>query len=83
MLEVFEELNLSCVELDINMRICFASRPYPNVTTNYAMRLILHSHEGHNEAIAKYTQRRLRNGHLESTSRIRARILDKANGIFM
>jgi hypothetical protein len=65
------------------VRMCFASRPYPNITFHDALFIDLGSHPEHSLGISTYIDDRLRIGESDLAVQIRRTIHEKAAGICM
>lgn len=65
------------------LRLCFASRPYPNITFHDAVFVDLGNHLEHSRDISAYIDDCLRIGESEVAVQIRRTIHAKAAGIFM
>jgi hypothetical protein len=63
--------------------VCFASRPYPHFGFHDAAFLDLSTQEEHNRDIAIYIQDELHLGNHAYAQRLRGRVQEKAQGIFM
>ncbi|KPI40928.1 Vegetative incompatibility protein HET-E-1 [Cyphellophora attinorum] len=86
MLEEMKSLSQIAIDADVDVRICFASRHYPNVIFEYGQRLILEREPGHREDLDSYVESHLRRFNSVSAKvvqRISTQILDKANGSFL
>ncbi|ETN36266.1 uncharacterized protein HMPREF1541_08543 [Cyphellophora europaea CBS 101466] len=83
MLSTFHEVSIDAADSGVQMKVCFASRPYPTVSVRNAQTITLQAQEGHNDALAKFVSSRLYEGHSSITERVRSDILEKANGVFM
>jgi hypothetical protein len=66
-----------------DVRVCFASRPYPNITFHDALFIDLSSQSEHGRDISAYIDDRLRIGESAMAVQIRKTIHAKAAGIFM
>ncbi|KAL2203365.1 hypothetical protein CC79DRAFT_1401597 [Sarocladium strictum] len=80
MLEVFRRLVETAWKSGHEVRVCFASRPFPHYTFNHAVYLDLSEQEEHDEDIAKYIEACLNDGIAEF---IRDQVQKKAAGVFM
>lgn len=65
------------------IRVCFASRPYPQITFKEAVFVDLKKQEDHNQDIARYIQDWLQIGSGNKAVEIRGQLLAKAEGVFM
>ncbi|EMC95545.1 hypothetical protein BAUCODRAFT_55133, partial [Baudoinia panamericana UAMH 10762] len=83
MVEFFEELGQSALENHVKLRICFASRHYPTIDTADCLKLIVENEQGHDDDLTKYIHKRLRAGTSKHLDSVRARLKQKANGVFM
>ncbi|KAF2760527.1 hypothetical protein EJ05DRAFT_509055 [Pseudovirgaria hyperparasitica] len=68
---------------DCQIRICFASRHYPNITLQEAESIILENEAGHSEDIERYLSSMLQIGKTTRADMIRREILKRASGVFM
>lgn len=66
-----------------SLRICFASRHYPNITINRGLVLVLEAQKGHSRDIRTYIDTRLMIGHSGMAQEIRMELQEKASGVFM
>ena len=83
MVNHFERLGGTAVELGTKFSTCFASRHYPNIATRHGSKFILERQIGHSEDIIKYIDDRLL-GHFGSEiEAIKSKLLHKANGVFL
>ncbi|KAK0386695.1 hypothetical protein NLU13_6529 [Sarocladium strictum] len=84
MLKVFRELTQASYECGKhNVRVCFASRPYPHFGFDAAEFLDLATFPEHNNDIVKYIHDELRIGNSDMAKEIRHELQRKAVGIFM
>jgi hypothetical protein len=82
---VFRDLIAKAWETDHRgqVRVCFASRPYPNITFDEALYMDLGSQEEHGRDIITYIHARLRIGDGSTATQVRNDVYRKAAGIFM
>jgi ankyrin repeat protein len=71
------------VSSEKRLRICFASRHYPNITVERVLSLELERQEEHRQDIASYMNSALNIGDYKHSQQIRALLQEKAVGIFM
>lgn len=83
MIELFENIAQAAIPKGVKFRFCFASRLYPRITMNRNIDLHLVGHEGHEQDIANYIQSNLAIGKSKLAENIRARVKEKASGVFM
>lgn len=83
MLMVFQDAVFDAQDSNVSLKVCFASRPYPNVSVPHAMVVTLKDQQGHADAIATYVKSRLHMGDSRLMKEIRRCILQKSNGIFL
>ncbi|GJC89990.1 vegetative incompatibility protein HET-E-1 [Colletotrichum liriopes] len=74
-----ESLSISASRVDVQLKICLSSRHYPSIRMGKAIELKLDDSKNHRKDIAKYVNERL----IVSDADIKAKILNKANGIFL
>jgi hypothetical protein len=74
-----ESLSVGAVEARVTLRICLSSRHYPYVSMRKALELTVEASEEHRRDIATYIEQKLE-GHNDD---IRAKVREKAGGIFM
>ncbi|KAK4500999.1 hypothetical protein PRZ48_006805 [Zasmidium cellare] len=83
MVAQFEDLAESAIESGIRLRICFASRHYPEIRAQKALSMILETQDGHSRDLEKFIRKQLDAGNSEHDEQIRTRIREKSNGVFM
>jgi len=83
MVEFFEHLGQTAVSSGLKFRTCFSSRPYPNITINDGMQLVLQEQGGHQQDMTNYLHSELKAGRSKLVDQIRAEILNRASGIFL
>ena len=83
MLSFFEHTGELAVESDIQFRICFSSRHYPNITITHGLKLVLEGQEGHDQDITNYIDSELKIGYSKPAEEIRDQLREKASGVFM
>lgn len=83
MIEFFEDLGESAASEHVELRVCFSSRHYPNVTMRKCQHMTLDGQEGHNEDITKYVKSKLMVRAGKAADGIRIALQDKAKGVFM
>ncbi|KXH39491.1 pfs domain-containing protein [Colletotrichum salicis] len=83
MMTYFEGLVEGAAENNILLKICFSSRPYPNVNVIYGLKLVIEDQPGHGQDLERYVERNLRMSSSQLADNVRSRILEKAAGIFI
>jgi hypothetical protein len=83
MVKVFQSLIQEAAESGQKLRVCFASRPYPHISSDLAVRLQLESQDAHRKDIKMYVMENLRIGNGTQAERIATQLLHKANGVFL
>ncbi|KAF2151440.1 ankyrin [Myriangium duriaei CBS 260.36] len=83
MIRFFKRIGDLTFSQGIRFRICLSSRPYPNITIQRGLELMLEGQEGHMQDIVTYIEAELNIGEREITPQIRAELEQKANGVFM
>lgn len=81
MVSFFEDLADLADSQDIDLKICFASRHYPSVTSRKGIDVILELQHNHDEDIARYIEAKLYVG--AAQAEIKAELLRKYSGIFL
>lgn len=82
MVSFFEDLADLADHQSIDLKICFASRHYPSVTSVKGIDVALERQEKHNEDIARYIEAKLHIGE-DRADGIKAELLRKGSGIFL
>lgn len=83
MVQFFEELGQAAHEHGVKLHICFASRHYPTIDTSYGLKLKIEDEQGHKDDLMRYISSRLGTGKGKRVEDFRARVRQKANGVFM
>lgn len=83
MVAFLERLSTAAVSSGINFRVCFASRPYPNISIAKGLTLKLEAQAGHVSDITTYIETELKIGDDAIADEIRSELRDKASGVFM
>jgi hypothetical protein len=83
MVAFFENLGKLSVSTGVRLKVCFASRHYPNITIQTTLSLVLEGQEGHAQDITNYVQSRLKIGESKIAKNIRNDIQKRAAGVFM
>ena len=83
MVDSFEVLGQSAVEAGINLRICFSSRHYPYIHIPCGRKITVEVQPGHADDLEKYIRSKLRVGTSKRIEDVRAKVLRKADGIFL
>ncbi|KAL0934084.1 NACHT and ankyrin domain-containing protein [Colletotrichum truncatum] len=83
MVHFFEDLAEQTTETGIRFRICMSSRPYPYIDIRKGILLTLENEAGHRDDLAQYVENHLRITNTALLEEIQAKILGKADGIFM
>nr|POE94520.1 vegetative incompatibility protein het-e-1 [Quercus suber] len=83
MVMMFEDVSDSALEGGTKLCICFASRHYPEIRIKKGLSIILENEDGHSKDLKHFIQRQLAAGDGENDERIRRRIQEKSNGVFM
>ena len=83
MIDFFEELGESAAEKTIELRVCFSSRYYPQVTMNKCQDMLLDRQAGHEEDITKYVKSKLKTRKGNTGEELRQAVQAKAQGVFM
>ncbi|ATY67161.1 NB-ARC and ankyrin domain [Cordyceps militaris] len=82
MVEYFQDIAEKTRQKCTMLRVCFASRHYPQITIEKGIHLDVGSQEGHHEDISIYVKRKLRIGQDAFAQRIQATLIEKASGVF-
>ncbi|GKT83833.1 NACHT and ankyrin domain-containing protein [Colletotrichum tofieldiae] len=83
MVYFFEDLTEDTTDDGVQFRICFSSRPYPYIDVRHGILLILEDERGHADDLAQYVKSHLKIRNSSLLEELQAKILDKADGIFM
>lgn len=83
MVTLFKELEESAIESETQLYICFASRHYPEVRIKKGLSLTLENEDGHSKDLKKFINRQLEARNEEDDKRIRRRIQEKSNRVFI
>jgi hypothetical protein len=83
MLQFFEHIGKLVVSKGISFQVCFSSRHYPNITITRGLELELEGQEGHTQDITNYVETELKIGKSKIAQQVRAKLQEKASGIFM
>jgi ABC-type lipoprotein export system ATPase subunit len=86
MVRFFNLLADHAVQSNINLRVFFASRHYPQITTLKKVEIILENEEEHSRDITRYIQSELRTGNSTQSTAVRTIQKDikrRASGIFI
>jgi hypothetical protein len=81
MISFFEELGAR--ERSSEVRICFSSRHYPEISIKSGLQLVLESEQDHTEDISLYINSQLKVGATQQAEEIKAEVLRKSSGIFL
>ncbi|KAK4668766.1 uncharacterized protein QC764_710370 [Podospora pseudoanserina] len=79
MIRLFERIGEQVVSNGLRFRIFFSSRPYPDISLDTCLNLLLDGQEGHVRDIKTYIQKELRAGDQQTKDQL----LLRASGIFM
>lgn len=87
LLTYFEDLVEETVVFG-DLRVCFSSRPYPNITFDRCATILLDRRPEHDNDIRKYTRSRLRCGYLNESEpnyyrELISEIIEKSSGVFL
>ena len=87
LLTYFEDLVEEMVVLE-SPRVCFSSRPYPNITFDRCATILLDRRPEHDNDIRKYTLSRLRAGFYDESGSnyhrgLISEIIEKSSGVFL
>jgi hypothetical protein len=83
MIQFFEHIGDLAVTNDIHFQVCLSSRHYPYITIHKGVELVLEGQEGHSQDIVSYIESELKIGKSKIVPEIRAKLQQKASGIFM
>jgi ankyrin repeat protein len=83
MVAFFDQLCERAVASNIQFRVCFSSRHYPNIMMNRGLDLVLEGQPGHSQDITEYVNSKLEIGHSKLVGQIRQELHYKASGVFM
>ncbi|TWU78727.1 hypothetical protein ED733_006439 [Metarhizium rileyi] len=83
MVSSFQSLGNTAMESGVNFKVCFASRPYPNISIKASLYLRLDRQRGHKQDIINYVNSELDIGHSALAKEIRTQLGTKAQGVFM
>lgn len=83
MISFFEQIGEVTASAGTQLRICFSSRHYPEITIKKGLNLILEDQTEHTEDITKYTNSELRIGQTKLAKQIYSELQEKAVGVFM
>ena len=87
LLTYFEDL-ASDTGLTESLRVCFSSRPYPNMTIGHCKTISLETRPEHENGIRKYALSRLRVGYFENSNSdfhrgLVSEIIERSSGVFL
>ncbi|EQB46479.1 hypothetical protein CGLO_14452 [Colletotrichum gloeosporioides Cg-14] len=88
MVTYFDGLETDALRNNIELKVCFSSRHYPpvDIPCNEKRRdfkLVLEGESGHTQDLEKYVQKTLRHAGNPLGHKIRTRILEKCEGVFL
>ncbi|KAF2163582.1 hypothetical protein M409DRAFT_68480 [Zasmidium cellare ATCC 36951] len=83
MVAQFEDLAESAIDSGTRLRICFASRHYPEIRAQKALNMVLETEDGHSHDLEMFIRKQLDAGNGEHDEQIRTKIRQKSNGVFM
>jgi hypothetical protein len=83
MIDFFEELGESTAAEDTDLRVCFSSRHYPQITMLKCQPMVLDGQDGHEDDIARYVKSKLKVRKGKTAEEVRIAVQTKAKGIFM
>ncbi|KAI1824905.1 hypothetical protein F4861DRAFT_530659 [Xylaria intraflava] len=83
MIEYFEQLGQSALDIEGKLYICFSSRHYPTISIQYGQTITLEDQSGHSQDLEKYVRSKLQAGKGKDVGSIRTELLEKAAGVFM
>lgn len=83
MLEYLGDIGQCAVSAGTKLHVCFSSRHYPHIDINYGRKLVLEAQEGHEMDIVIYIKGKLKVGRSKLAEEIRAKMQEKAKGIFI
>ena len=83
MIQFLEHIGELAVSNGIRFQVCFSSRHYPHITIRKGQELVLEGQEGHTQDITNYIETELKIGKSKAAQEIRAKLQEKASGIFM
>ncbi|KAK4197919.1 hypothetical protein QBC40DRAFT_284648 [Triangularia verruculosa] len=81
MLSFFEEIGAR--EKSSEVRICFSSRHYPEISIKTGLQLVLENEQDHSKDISHYINTQLKIGASQQAEEIKAEVLRKSSGIFL
>ncbi|KFY82854.1 hypothetical protein V498_08430, partial [Pseudogymnoascus sp. VKM F-4517 (FW-2822)] len=81
MISFFEQLG--DLEKEVEFRVCFSSRHYPEITIRTGLELVLELEEDHKNDITLYIDNHLKVGTSTQAEEIKAEILVKSSNIFL
>ncbi|KAI9658930.1 MAG: hypothetical protein M1821_001890 [Bathelium mastoideum] len=83
LIEFFEDLSQLTATGQIRLHVCFSSRHYPHISINTGLQLVLENQEGHSDDITNYLSTELKVGKSKLVQECKAKIVEKASGIFL
>jgi len=83
MVAFFEHLGQTAASSGLKFRTCFSSRPYPHITIDNCIKLVLQEQDGHQKDMTSYLHVELKAGSSKLVDQIRAEMLNRASGIFL
>lgn len=82
MIKTLSELSESAIESQVDLHVCFSSRPYPNISIRKCQHLELDRQSGHRQDVSDYVRSELL-GDDEVIHQIKLQVEERARGIFL
>jgi hypothetical protein len=82
-IQFFEHIGELAVSNGIHFQVCFSSRHYPHITIKKGLDVVLEGQEGHSQDIINYIKTKLKIRKSKIAQQIRAKLQEKASGVFM
>ncbi|RLL95911.1 hypothetical protein CFD26_103521 [Aspergillus turcosus] len=83
MVDYFGEIGQVAASSLVPLHVCLSSRPYPHVTFNKGLEMVLKGQDGHGKDISRYLDQKLADIEDEEIPEVKAEIIEKASGIFL
>jgi hypothetical protein len=83
MVDYFEDLGQRAVQTGSKLYICFSSRHYPHISTQYGRKLTLEDQDGHGQDLEKYVRSKFKARKGKGFEEVKTEIIQKAAGIFL
>ena len=83
MVSFFHQIGIQAVQNGVKFRVCFSSRPYPEISQRDGLFMILENQPGHTQDIQSYVESKLQVDDTATARELRAEIQKKADGVFL